>query len=816
MTADLRNGTGGGRYGRPGPRPRIVPWLLLGLGLTLEMPVALADNLITNGDLESGDLDFQSQYSNGCLKDIEAGCYKVTTSPFQWHAAFDYCGDHTRGDGYMLLANGASEATYVWQQTVTVTAETNYLFTAYARTVYPDDANPANLRIQMDTASGCGASNSFEDIGSINAPLGSSVGGPSCYTWTSNYAATSITSGGSTSICIRILNDNTADAGNDFALDDISLVPDTRVTETVDDTGTTSGTTPVTIDVLANDRFGSEGLDGNTLDLEPGVGGVQSSLVITGVGTFTVVSGQYGDYGKAVQFTPVSGFSGEATATYRISTISGIPSTVATITVTVDPVCGPGIALTVGPPALWQQLALPCEITGTVGGVLGGAPTEGQLDDDIYGNAASNGWLMYGNDVNNDKNLKLDVTDDLLNGTGYWIKSFAVPVGGTLKVTGDATGGVVTALGCTSANGCKVIPLTYVAGKSGFNLVGNPFPYRVRWADVRVRVGGASGSVHTPSEAAGEGVNVLSKQIWLWEQTQYATYDDATNPGYLPYFSSFWVRTLSGAAGKTVELLIPASASPLGQAAPRRSEPASPARSWYLGWLDWLIPIAAADDFPTGRHPAGPPTRGFSPPPAAAPRQIISDPTLDLLTTQGIVVLGLDPAAAAAAAHVQAAAEGQEWTLRLKVDEPATGYKDYNSLLGQRLDARDGYDAHDLTELAPFSKPYLTLLFPRPGWGAQAGNYATDFRAALVTTRGKRPVALPAADWPFEIRSDRPGTKVILRWEGDPVILARSRLVDPTARKTINPTAKTYAKGYPVTLTTGTRAFTWRFLGLGK
>ncbi len=94
--------------------------------------------------------------------------------------------------------------------------------------------------------------------------------------------------------------------------------------------------------------------------------------------------------------------------------------------------CGPGIALTTGTGAPWQQLALPCVPDANpaeVGTVLG-AGTTGQLDGAIYGNAAANGWLMYGNDLVNNKNLKLAVTDTLTNGVGYWIKSFSAPVGG--------------------------------------------------------------------------------------------------------------------------------------------------------------------------------------------------------------------------------------------------------------------------------------------------------------------------------------------------------------------------------------------------
>jgi hypothetical protein len=191
----------------------------------------------------------------------------------------------------------------------------------------------------------------------------------------------------------------------------------------------------------------------------------------------------------------------------------------------------------------------------------------------------------------------------------------------------------------------------------------------------------------------------------------------------------------------------------------------------------------------------------------------VTDPTIDLLTAQGMVAQGLDPTQAERAAHATALAEGREWYLRLNVDEPATGYRDHNSVLGQLLGARNGRDPRDLAELPPFGTPYLTLVFPHAEWGASAGDYASDFRSAQRLSGGNPVPGLPAADWAFEIRTDRPGTPVVLTWEGPPEILQRSRLIDRTSGRTLFPTAKVNAQGYRVTLTTGKGAFTWRYLG---
>lgn len=740
MTADLRNGAGGGRHGRHGPRPRIVPWLLLGLGLTLEMPLALADNQVTNGNFESGDLGFQSQYSNGCPKDIGAGCYKVTTSPFQWHQAFDSCGDHTTGSGNMLVANGAPTATYVWQQSVPVSTNTNYLFTAYARTVYPYDQYPANLRIQMDTAGGCGESNSFEDIGSINAPMGSAQGGPVCsdpQAWVTNYAATSIASGGSTSICIRILNDNTANAGNDFALDDISLAVDERVIVTANDSATTSGTFAVTMDVLGNDTIGTEYADIDTIDLNPGEVGVQTELFIEGTGTFAVVADE-----GLVTFTADAEFTGDATATYRVSTVNGIPSTVATITVKVEPICGPGIAYnTTGK---WQQFALPCIPDASpvsIAKVLGNATTDAvNLLDTSYGSQ----WILFGRNAANSGNVQLSKDATLASKAGYWFNSYTAPTDNKLQIkTGSATPVETGIEGCLSDHGCAVIPVA--TSSAGTRMIGNPFPFNVDWSMVRVRVVSADKTfLYLPHEAHAD--NILDKQIWIWNGNDYTTWDDDAEKGNLQYFKSFFIKVLPGGVNKTIDLLIPAEAStvpvtavPAGFAGRLADLP----RAWGQALLDWLIPPAAAEALPD--------------------------------------------------------ASG-EWKVRLRVENAKSGAKT-RALLGQRLDAEPGYDPADLTALAPFASPYLTLVLPQPGWGANKGDYTSDFR----------PADGAPAQWKLELRSNPAGSQVVLRWEADPQVLARSRLID--GKTVIDPTHPAYANGYPLTLTTKVRPLIWEYLG---
>jgi hypothetical protein len=459
------------------------------------------------------------------------------------------------------------------------------------------------------------------------------------------------------------------------------------------------------------------------------------------------------------------------------------------------------------------MLALPCVPNGgTVTGTFGpGTPSD---LDSPYGVSGS-GWAVFARDVaaTPPSYRMLGAGDPLASGAGYWFKSYQAPIDGRLEVAGSRPATPVDpAEGCASANGCVAVPVTTVAGTNRYNLVGNPFAHAVDWAEVRIRIGGSGGAVYTPSQAAGVAAEgnaatpVLSHQIWIWNGNSYDTYSDTPpTAGALRYFTAFWVNVLPGAFGQSVELLIPAQP---GEDTAQRGDGA--ARSGLLAWLDWLIPAAAADDgvVVPGRGPEERPARGWARPPAHRPSAPVRNAELDLRVVEAIWSDGLAPEAAVDKARSDALAEGLEWTLRLSVDEPATGFKDHNNLLGQLLSAADGYDAHDLIELPPYAAPYLTLVFPRPEWGAHAGDYASDFRAS---GEGGRRAQSARHAWDFEIRADRPGSAVVVHWDGPSEILRRSVLIDRASGARLAPSHPRYADGYSVTLgEDGTRAFTWQ------
>ena len=442
--------------------------------------------------------------------------------------------------------------------------------------------------------------------------------------------------------------------------------------------------------------------------------------------------------------------------------------------------CSSGVPITTGTAgvgALWQMLALPCVPTsGTIAGTFG-TGTSSNLNTATYASTTPTtspyGWIIEDRTVGAIPAYVPLLTSDisLSTGIGYWLKSYQAPTNGTLTMEGTATPTDVTqAQGCYSANGCKAITVTAytTVGSNRYNLVGNPFPYNVEWSKVRIRVDG-SASTLTPTQA--NTANIVSNTVNIWNDTgtgYNSLKDVAPSPATpnLQYFKSFWVNVLPGAVGHTVELLIPAEQSTLSylQAAPDQLAQTATLESmptvempWYLGWLDLVVSPAAA-----------------------APLPAVSDH----VNPQKLPYL-------------------KDWYIRLKLDNPVTGWKDHGMLLGQLSDANLGFDRHDIAKMAPFTAPYLSLVFIHPDWGLKAADYASNFH----------PYSSTVDVWHFQIHADPVGSIVYLSWEGSPALLTRSRLIEVSTGKVIlanDPLWK--SKGYPITLTSTVQDYIWRVL----
>ena len=183
--------------------------------LFLFSTISFAQNLVTNGDFSAGNTAF----TNGYILDCSAGPigeqrYCVGTNPNAVHGAWSACGDHTTGTGNMLILNGTSTPNVkVWQQTVAILPNTCYKFCTWGTSVYPD--NPAKIRLTLNGASSP----------TLTLSTTTCVWQEVCAVWNS---------GPSTSVTLIVWDDDLNPGGNDFAVDDISLVAvSTPCTQTV-------------------------------------------------------------------------------------------------------------------------------------------------------------------------------------------------------------------------------------------------------------------------------------------------------------------------------------------------------------------------------------------------------------------------------------------------------------------------------------------------------------------------------------------------------------------------------------------------------
>lgn len=175
-------------------------------------------NIVVNGDFSQGDMGFTTDFVHGTggtyglLSD--EGTYAVTTDPSLVHYNFASCADHT-GGGQMLVVNGSSLPNAdIWCQTVTVTPNTYYAFSAWLMSATPD--NPAEMDFLVNGSS-------------LGTPL---LASSTLCQWNQFYGVWN--SGSNTSATICIINQQLETSGNDFALDDITFSPLCSFTDSIE------------------------------------------------------------------------------------------------------------------------------------------------------------------------------------------------------------------------------------------------------------------------------------------------------------------------------------------------------------------------------------------------------------------------------------------------------------------------------------------------------------------------------------------------------------------------------------------------------
>jgi len=179
----------------------------------------LPDNLVANGDFQFGNVGFTSTYiwSPPPSTILNEGYYSIYNNPNGVHTGFLSMGSYPITGGNMLIINGGSTASSVWCETIAVTPNTNYDFSAWFA-----DCSAVTTGIYVPVLQ-------FMVNGVLlgtPTPVSAAPG-----TWMNFFQTWN--SGTNTSASICIYDETTAAEGNDFVIDDISFEPICKVTDSV-------------------------------------------------------------------------------------------------------------------------------------------------------------------------------------------------------------------------------------------------------------------------------------------------------------------------------------------------------------------------------------------------------------------------------------------------------------------------------------------------------------------------------------------------------------------------------------------------------
>ena len=182
-------------------------WVLL---VCFETSAMGSFSLVVNGDFEAGNIGFSTGYLYSPTDTSGEGFYTIDSDPHNTHPLFASYGDHTSGVGKMMVLNG-TPGLIVWEQTVPVTHNTNYEFSLWLSNCY--QLSPAQLEFYINDIS----------IGTSFVPEATAEWIQFSKSWSSL--------GNSTAV-VKIFDLNTESSGNDFAIDDISFIPEPAVIPT--------------------------------------------------------------------------------------------------------------------------------------------------------------------------------------------------------------------------------------------------------------------------------------------------------------------------------------------------------------------------------------------------------------------------------------------------------------------------------------------------------------------------------------------------------------------------------------------------------
>ncbi len=165
----------------------------------------LGNELVVNGDFSAGTAGFTSGYiyTNVYQTMMNEKYYAIDVNPQLYHIYF-WGTDHTTGTGKFMIVNGdTAVGANIWSETISVTPNTNYVFSAWLSAM--NTISAAQMQFSI---------NGTQLGGVLTAPNFTNMWSQFCTTWNS---------GSNTTANISILNKSTVLYGNDFGLDDISF-----------------------------------------------------------------------------------------------------------------------------------------------------------------------------------------------------------------------------------------------------------------------------------------------------------------------------------------------------------------------------------------------------------------------------------------------------------------------------------------------------------------------------------------------------------------------------------------------------------------
>lgn len=196
--------------------PQLKRYCVIALAIASQVctnVIAQSPNLIVNPDFEEGITGFYSDYTSFPIT-VSSGYYTVTSDPIYSHTATVLHQDYS-GSGNMLFVNGSTNPNdVVWGtlDPLNVEMHTNYKFEAWVANWY-DQGGMAFLTFQIKDALG-----EWVDLVSIDtSSIDPGTWTPVTATWNSGDVATTE---------LRLVNAQTAEYGNDFAIDHISFSQD--------------------------------------------------------------------------------------------------------------------------------------------------------------------------------------------------------------------------------------------------------------------------------------------------------------------------------------------------------------------------------------------------------------------------------------------------------------------------------------------------------------------------------------------------------------------------------------------------------------